>query len=142
MGVHRIQDLIAFQTAREFKLEVYRLLKGSPSAQRDYRFTAQLRDAASGVESNISEGFHRFSAAEAEAFMRYALASLAEARTRLTDGAHREHWPLESCETALRWAERCRRATTAYRATQAQFAAEKRPRRSRPPVSPSRTGGR
>jgi hypothetical protein len=59
MGVRRYQDLIAWQVGDEFKLEVYRLIRESPQAQRSFRFRDQLQDSASSVTKNIIEGFLR-----------------------------------------------------------------------------------
>lgn len=80
MGVERVEELVAYQFASEFKLEVYRLIDQSVGARRDFKFKAQLQDAASGMEATIVEGFGRRHAAEFAVFLRYALASLAEAR--------------------------------------------------------------
>ena len=129
MGVKSIDDLVAYQFATEFKLATYQVLNSSAAATRDLRFKGQLQGAASGVESNISEGFHRFNPAENEMFLGYALASLGEARTRLIDGVHRGYYPVESCNAALVWTNRCRDATKASRASQARLAAERRRKR-------------
>ena len=79
MGVKRLEDLVAFQLAVEFKLEVYRLIRESPAARRDFRFRAQLSDASASVEACLAEGWHRYVAGEFVTFLRYARASLAEA---------------------------------------------------------------
>lgn len=108
MGIRKIDDLIAFKVAREFKREVYALARASPGASGDSRFNSQLVSAASGVEANISEGFHRFSAGEFRQFIRYALASLAEADLRLKDGEDRSYFRPAQCAAAHQAAERCR----------------------------------
>src|SRR5688572_21255398 len=88
MGAKCVEDLVAYQFAVEFKLEVYRLIHESPDASRSFKFRSQLEDAASGVEATISEGFYRCRPKEFALFLRYALASLGEAETRLQDGIH------------------------------------------------------
>ena len=140
MAIRGVDDLVVYRLAREFKLATYELVRTSASAQQDFNYRAQLQDAASSVESNIAEGYHRGSAAEAVLFLRYALGSLAEARTRLIDGADCGHWPLAACSRALDWADRCRRATEAYRRTQARFARERGAKAGRPPPGKERRG--
>ena len=89
MGVQRLEDLIAWQLAVKFKLEVYRLVSTSRTAQRDLGFRDQLFEAACGAEMTIAEGFARYSAGQMVQFFGYARASLAEAKRRLHDGASR-----------------------------------------------------
>lgn len=55
VGVKRLEDLKAWQLARAFKLEVYRLVKSRPEAYRDFRFRSQIFDSAAGNEMNIAE---------------------------------------------------------------------------------------
>ncbi|HUF46413.1 MAG TPA: four helix bundle protein, partial [Vicinamibacterales bacterium] len=93
MGVTRVEELVAFQWAGEFKRELYRLIAESPAARRDFRYRDQLTAAVSGVEANIAEGFARFRPRECQAFFRYAIGSLAESRVRLKDGVDRGYFP-------------------------------------------------
>jgi len=90
---------------------VYRLVRSHPAAHQDLRFRSQLFDAASGGEANIAEGFYRYGGREFRQFLRYALASIAEAELRLKDGADRGHYPAEACSSALRAATHCRAVT-------------------------------
>jgi four helix bundle protein len=135
MGVRRIEDLVAHQFAVEFRSAVNALLHASPRAERDFRFVSQLRDCAGRVAPNISEGFHRFGLAESAQFLRYALASLAEAQDWLDDGAERGYYADQSCEPARTWARRCKQATNAFRASQERLADERRRKRARPPIT-------
>jgi four helix bundle protein len=109
MGARKVEDLIAYQFAEEFKLAVYDLIDNSPLAQRSFKFRDQLQDAVSGIERTIAEGFGRRNPAEFVQFLRYALASLAESRTCLRDGIHRKYFGEVDCEPAFTWARRCRR---------------------------------
>ena len=86
MGVSRLEDLIAWQLANAFKLEIYRLLDDSPPASSDVRFRDQLRASAVSVGVNIGEGFYRFGAREFRRYLTIALASLGEATLWLQDG--------------------------------------------------------
>jgi four helix bundle protein len=108
-------------------------------------FKDQLRDAASGVPANIAEGFGRNNPAEFAQFIRYALASLREAETRLKDGIARGYWKEADCRMTLRWAERCRAAGWGLHRSQVELAAKNREAKSKkrppgPPRSKKRTG--
>jgi four helix bundle protein len=127
--VDRLEDLVAYQFAVEFKLEVYRLVEATGAARQDLRFKSQLCDAASGVEACIAEGFARRQPGEFAQFLRYALASLKEAEARLTDGIHRRYFERAACDSALTWARRCRAATEPLRISQLRRAGELRRRK-------------
>lgn len=92
MGFGRLEDVVAHQFAEEFKLEVYGLIDASPGARGDFKFRNQLRDAASGISAAVAEGFGRQHPPEFVTFLRYALASLAEAKTHLKDGIDRGYF--------------------------------------------------
>lgn len=111
MGARRIEDLIAWQLAHAFKLEVYGLLKSTPAAMEDYRFRDQLRASAASVGMNIGEGFRRYRAREFSRYLTIALASLGEATLWLRDGVDRGHFPEGACDAALALARRCHIAT-------------------------------
>jgi four helix bundle protein len=113
MGVKRVEDLRAYQQARLFKLEVYRLIDDSPAAQKDWKFRSQLAEAAASNESNVREGFRRFTAAEMARFLVYALASLSEALGRVQDGIDRQYFRAEDCSNAFALGDTSDRTTTA-----------------------------
>jgi four helix bundle protein len=71
--------------------EVYRLTD-TGSILRDFKFRAQLRDAVSGIQSNVAEGFRRVGAREFARFLRYSFSGLGETAVRLDDGVLRRHW--------------------------------------------------
>ena len=48
MGVKRLEDLVAYQLALEFKKRVYALVRENPEAFRDYRYRSQLFEAVEG----------------------------------------------------------------------------------------------
>jgi four helix bundle protein len=112
MGVKRLDDLVAFQQAVAFKVEVYAIVRNHPEAQHDFRYRDQLFDAAWSVEANIAEGWRRFGALDFIRFLRYATGSLEEARVRLIDGAERGYFTRDVCAAALSHAARCGAATT------------------------------
>ena len=107
MGVRTVEQLVAFQVAVEFKREVYRIVERHPEIGWDIRFKGQLMDAAMGLESDLAEGFARNRPAEFAQFIRYGLASLAEAKRRLLDGVARNYFADSECRSALEINERC-----------------------------------
>src|SRR6476646_1104180 len=113
MAVRHVEDLLAFQLAREFKLEVYRLMRSCPDAAKDFKYRCQLFDSASSVEATLAEGFRRNTPREFSQFIRYSLASLSEARIRLRDGVDRQYFSESQCAGALRIGARCHRVTSA-----------------------------
>lgn len=52
------EDLIVWQRAHSFVLEVYRLTDGFPKHEL-YGLTSQLRRAAVSIPANIAEGFRK-----------------------------------------------------------------------------------
>jgi len=135
MGVHRLEDLDAFQLAVQFKRGVYELVDANPRARADWRFRDQLFDAALGGESNIAEGWRRHGASEMAQFLRYALASLAEADRRLRDGVDRNYFTLSEIQPSLTLASRAIGATTnLWKSLQPFIQQKKRGRRSNPPT--------
>jgi four helix bundle protein len=113
VAVRKLDDLVAFQLAADFKRRVYQLVREHPAAQRDFRYCGQLFDAASSVEANIAEGWRRFVAREMCQFLRYSLASLEEAKRRVIDGIHRGYFTDEDCRDVLTLGDRCGAATMA-----------------------------
>ena len=106
MGAKRLDELMAWQLAREFKLLVYDIVQRSPRAVADGRWKDQVLDAAASGEANVAEGFHRYGAAEFAHFLGIARASIGEAKVRLIDGADRGHFPAEDCRAATISADR------------------------------------
>jgi four helix bundle protein len=93
--------------------EVYRLVNSREAAQRDDQFRAQIFDCAASVSANIAEGWARFSAPEFCQFLRYARASLEEAKVWLKDGVARRYFDDTSIDLLLRLADRCAATITA-----------------------------
>ena len=77
-------------------------------ARGDFKFRNQLRDAASGISAAVAEGFGRQHPPEFVTFLRYALASLAEAKTHLKDGIDRGYFAATDYQLGFTWARRCR----------------------------------
>ncbi len=75
----RFEDLIVWQRAHKFVLEVYHITKVFPSNEI-YGLTSQLRRAAISVPANIAEGFKRAGTNDKIRFYNIAEASLEESK--------------------------------------------------------------
>ncbi|HOL17720.1 MAG TPA: four helix bundle protein [Bacillota bacterium] len=73
------QDLVVWQKAHRFVLDVYRYTSGFPS-NKEFCLTAQFRRAAVSVPANIAEGFKKKSKAEKIHYLNIAQGSLEECR--------------------------------------------------------------
>lgn len=82
MEIKSFRDLIVWQKAMAFVVEVYRESKAFPSDER-FGLTAQLRRSAVSVPSNIAEGHGRESTREFLNFLSVAYGSLNEAQTQI-----------------------------------------------------------
>ncbi len=72
-------DLIVWQKAHEFVLEVYRHTEGFPKSEI-YGLTAQFRRAAISIPANIAEGFRKRGKADKLRFYNIAQGSVEECR--------------------------------------------------------------
>ncbi len=81
----RCEELDVYKLAVELRRAIVRLSSRGTMA-RDFRFVAQIRDAARGGPRNIAEGFSRFAPREFAHFLSYAKASIDETKTHLVDG--------------------------------------------------------
>jgi four helix bundle protein len=73
------QDLLVWQKAHRFVLEVYTLTAAFPK-QETYGLSLQMRRAAVSIPANIAEGFRRRSKADKVRFMNMAEGSIEECR--------------------------------------------------------------
>lgn len=73
------QDLVVWQEAHLFVLDVYKLTEQFPKTEV-YGLTSQLRRAAVSVPANIAEGFRKKGRADKSRFLNIAQGSLEEAR--------------------------------------------------------------
>ena len=72
-------DLIVWQKAHNFVLEIYRCTQSFPKHEA-YSLTSQLRRAAVSVPANIAEGFRKQSPMDKARFLNIAEGSLEESR--------------------------------------------------------------
>jgi four helix bundle protein len=144
MPIAHYSELEAFQLAHDFKIEVYRLVNscGQPV---DFKYRGQVFDAASGIESNIAEGFTRKVPGESAQFYRYALAGLAESCTRLQDGIDRAYLASDDCVVAFRSGRRCTDVTGGLKKSadrhRLRLQAERRRSKAKRPANGKRTSG-
>lgn len=73
------QDLVVWQKAHQFVLDVYQLTDTFPRSEL-YGLTSQMRRAAVSVPANIAEGFKKKGRADKVRFMNVAQSSLEECR--------------------------------------------------------------
>ncbi len=106
MGAKKLEELVAWQLARDFKVEVYGVVRAHTAAYRDLEYRGQLFGAAASGESNVAEGFYRFGPAEFARFLAFARGSIGEAEVRLRDGIDRGYFTEAECASALRLAHR------------------------------------
>jgi four helix bundle protein len=76
------RDLIAWQKAMDFVMDVYRTTKTFPRDET-YALAGQLRRAAVAIPTNIAEGQARFSPNEFHFFLARARGALVEVETQL-----------------------------------------------------------
>lgn len=75
-------DLIAWQKAHLFVVQIYKTLKDFP-AYEQYGLASQMRRAAVSITSNIAEGFSRSGKKEKMQFYAIAKGSLTELQNQL-----------------------------------------------------------
>ena len=76
------RELIAWQKAMDFVMDVYRTTKAFPRDET-YALAGQLRRAAVAIPTNIAEGQARFSGNEFHFFLGRARGALVEVETQL-----------------------------------------------------------
>jgi four helix bundle protein len=80
--VRSFRDLLVWQRATEFTLQIYRLTENFPASER-FGLTSQLRRSSASVAANIAERHARSTRPDYARFVSVAQGSLAESRTYL-----------------------------------------------------------
>ena len=80
--IESFRDLRVWQAAFAMGVEIHRLTRAFPAAER-FGLTSQLRRASIGVASNIAEGYGRGSRSDYLRFLKIARGSLFEVETQL-----------------------------------------------------------
>ena len=80
--IEKLEDLIAWQKARELTKAIYVITRQGNFA-KDYGLNSQIQRATVSIMSNIAEGFERGGRNEFHQFLSTAKGSCAEVRTQL-----------------------------------------------------------
>jgi len=80
--IQSFRDLIAWQKAHKFVLQIYNLTKKFPKEEK-YCLVDQLKRASVSITSNIAEGFYRRTGIDKSHFYYMSLGSLAEIQNQL-----------------------------------------------------------
>jgi four helix bundle protein len=80
--VERLEDLIAWQKARDLARAIYQITQEGAFA-RDFGLARQIQRAAVSIMSNIAEGFERSGQREFHQFLSTAKGFCAEVRSQL-----------------------------------------------------------
>lgn len=79
MRIQKFEDIIAWQKAQNFAVDIYNTFSGS----KDFGFKDQVQRASVSISNNIAEGFDRLSDKEFVRFLYIALASCSEVKSML-----------------------------------------------------------
>jgi len=77
MTYNSFEDLELYKAAREFRMQIYALIKKLPDEEK-FNLVSQMRRAATSLTNNIAEGHGRYHYQESIQFCRQARGSLAE----------------------------------------------------------------
>jgi four helix bundle protein len=94
------RDLLAWQKAMEFVMEIYRNTKNFPRDEV-YGLAAQLRRSAVSIPANIAEGQARYSPAEFHNHLGRARGALVEVETELILAQNLEYLGAEQSQKLL-----------------------------------------
>lgn len=81
-GFTKIEDMLAWQKAKQLTIEIYKITNESLFS-KDFGLKDQIRRAAVSVPSNIAEGFGRGGTNEFKNFLSISKGSLYEVKTQL-----------------------------------------------------------
>ena len=93
-GARRFEELVSWQRGHELHLEIWTACDRLP-ANRDFKFTNQIRDASESVPRNIAEGFGRYSPAQFLTFLDVSRGSALETQSLLKKGLAVGYWNQE-----------------------------------------------
>ena len=113
-AIRDFRDLIVWQRAVDFAVEVYRLTRALPEDEK-FGVTAQLRRSATSVASNIAEGSARTTLKDRRHFYGTARASLKESESTLIVSTRLGFLSAADCATAMSHADETSRMLTKLR---------------------------
>lgn len=89
--VGRFEDLVIWQLARKFAIEVFQAYTKSESFTKDFGLKDQINRSSGSIMDNIAEGFERNGRAEFVQFLAIAKASLGEVKSQLYRAVDRQY---------------------------------------------------
>ena len=105
------RDLVVWQKAMDLAVEVYRIVRALPDAER-FGLISQLSRAATSIPANIAEGHGRMGSREYANFLSIARGSLKELETLLELAVRVGYVPEDDTKTALSIADEVGRMLT------------------------------
>ena len=100
MPGYSFEDLEVYRAAREYRKNIFRLIRNLPACEK-YNLESQMRRAATSLTNNIAEGHGRYHYQENIQFLRIARGSLEELLDDLNI-CHDERYFLESVIISLK----------------------------------------
>ena len=97
MPYQSFEELEVYQLAREFRKEIYLLIKKLPVEEK-FNLAGQMRRAATSLTNNIAEGHGRYHYQENIQFCRQSRGSLMELIDDLNIGIDEQYFPLDHLE--------------------------------------------
>ncbi len=79
MKIQKFEDIIAWQKAQDFTIDIYTVFKNV----NDFGFKNQITTAVVSISNNIAEGFDRCSDADFSRFLYIAISSCSEVKSML-----------------------------------------------------------
>ena len=114
MTAHNIHELATFRLCED----LMKLVEAKTSIGKvsyDFKFCNQINDAALDAAADVAEGFARYYPGEFGRFLDFAIASLAEVKTRTEAGYRRHYFSAETTSDALRLCVRADKAARSLR---------------------------
>jgi four helix bundle protein len=84
-GAERHEDLLVWRLAFDLSVDIWKVT-ARPPANRDFKFTSQIRDSSDSAQRNVAEGFARYNPLEFARFLDIARASATETKSLLQKG--------------------------------------------------------
>jgi len=114
MTVRNFKDLIVWQKAMDFTVEIYRETRSFPK-EEIYGLRAQLRTSSSSIPANISEGQGRKTTRDFVHFLSIAHGSLCESQTHILLAERLTYLSSEVTNRLLKQAEEIARLINALK---------------------------
>ena len=127
--IDRHEQLVAWQFASELA-DLIDTLIANGAARDNQGFRDQILKSSAKAPAQIAEGFARYTPRDSANYYRIARASLAETRTHLQRGFHREYWSEADQKKALELAEGAFKTTGGLLASRLRLVREEERRKT------------